>query len=186
MRDGTDGPQTQREQRAFPCLSLARTFGGQKVDEHGHGRDEDAGHDDVDDVEERLALDDEVEDNLLVLGVIWGEVLRIDDLPSRAVLDGPFTVLCHAEVPRESHCPAGGIRAASPPARGGRKVKAGAQCGPHGAPRMGTVRLKVLGLGREMSTTKRARVPGQNTPKRRWREQLGTYGAPRDPQGLPQ
>jgi len=95
------------------------TFSRQKVDQHSHGGDEDARHDDVDDVEERLALDDEVEDDLLVLDVIWGEVVRIDDLPSGAVLDGPLTVLCRAAVPRESHCPAGGTGAASPLAEGG-------------------------------------------------------------------
>lgn len=74
------------------------TFGRKKVYQHGHGGDEDTRHDDVDDVEEWLALDDEIEDDLLVLDVIWGEMLRIDDLPSRAVLDGPFTILCHEAV----------------------------------------------------------------------------------------
>lgn len=125
-----------RGDRALPRLSLrplhipvppapVHTFGGQKVDQHSHGRDEDTGHDDVDDVEEWLALDDEVKDDLLILGVIWGEVLRIDDLPSRAVLDGPFAVLCRVVVPCESHRPAGGTGAASPPAQGGRKGRAG-------------------------------------------------------------
>lgn len=74
------------------------TFGRKKVHQHGHGGDEDTRHDDVDDVEEWLALDDEIEDDLLVLDVIWGEMLRIDDLPSRAVLDGPFAVLCREAV----------------------------------------------------------------------------------------
>lgn len=43
-------------------------------------------------------------------------------------------------------------------------------------------RGKVLELlGREMSTMECTRVPGQNTPKRCWRGQLGTYEAPRAP-----
>lgn len=99
-----------------PCPQRARsqsTFGRQEVDEHSHGRDEDTGHNDVDDVEEWLALDDEVEDDLLVLDVIWGEVLRVDDLPSGAVFDGPFAILCIMMVPGESHCP---HRGTGPPA----------------------------------------------------------------------
>lgn len=90
-------------------------------------------------------------------------------------------------VPPESHCPARGTGAASSPARGGgRKERAADQCGPRGAPRLGTVRGKVLEpLGREVSTTECARVPGQNTPKSCWRGQLGTYGTPRAPWGLP-
>lgn len=124
VRDDTDGPQAWRGRRAlpgallspctFPCPQWARsqcTFGRQEVDKHSHGGDEDTGHDDVDDVEERLALDDEVEDDLLVLDVIWGEVLRVDDLPSGAVLDGPFTVLCIVMVPGEFHCTHGGTGA---------------------------------------------------------------------------
>lgn len=88
LRDDTDDPQAQRGRGALPGVLLSPctspwpqwaqsqcTFGGQEVDEHTHGRDEDTGHDDVDDVEEGLALDDEVEDDLLVLDVIGGEVV---------------------------------------------------------------------------------------------------------------
>lgn len=163
---GDDKPfLTCRCPLAHPCFPMGtapvHTLGRQKVHKHSHGGDEDAGHDDVDDVEEWLALDDEVEDNLLVLGVIGSEVLRIDDLPSGAVLDGPFAVLCDTAVPCESHHPTGGTGAASPPAWGRRKGKAGDWCGCHRAPKLGMVWGKVLEpLGRERSTTEHARVPG--------------------------
>lgn len=128
MRAGTDVPKHRGDESflAWHCPpahahALLCTFGGQKVDQHSRGGDEDTGHDDVDDVEERLALDDEVKDDLLVLDVIWGELLGIDDLPSRAVLDFPFAILCRTAVPCESHCPTGSTGAAAPwPVGGGR------------------------------------------------------------------
>lgn len=116
-----------RTSRRPPWAQHQRTFGRQKVDEHGHGGDEDAGHDDVDDVEEGLALDDEVEDHLLVLGVIWGEMPRIDDFPRGAVLDGPLAVLCHAGMPPgESSCPFGDTAS---PQHGWEDEEGWARCG---------------------------------------------------------
>lgn len=139
------------------------TFGRQKVDQHSHGRDEDAGHDDVDDVEEWLALDDEVEDDLLVLDVVWGELLRVDDLPSRAVLDGPFTILCGTAVPPESHHPARATGATNTPAQGGGRGVL-VICVGH----MAGVGKGTAASGEGDGTTERARMPGQNTPKNYW------------------
>lgn len=68
------------------------TLGGHEVDQDHQGGDEDAGHDDVDDVEERLALDDEEVVDL-------GEARRLQpvqggqDAVGRAALDGPLPVL---------------------------------------------------------------------------------------------
>lgn len=167
-------------------MTPACTFGRQKVDQHSHGGDEDTGHDDVDDVEERLALDDEVEDDLLVLGVIWGEVLRIDDFPSGAVLDGPFTILCRVVVPRESHHPAGVNGATRPLAWGREEVEGwclvwtswGTQAG-HGVGKG----ARAAGEGDENCGV--CQVPGQNTPKSCWRGQLSSFEASRAPRGLP-
>jgi len=69
------------------------TVSGQVEDKDGHEGNEDAGCDDVDDIEERLALDDEVEGDVLVLTALRG-VVRVDVLAGRAVDDFPFTVLC--------------------------------------------------------------------------------------------
>lgn len=100
-------------------MAPVHTFSWQEVDQHSHGGDEDTGHNDVDDVEEWLALDDEVEDDLLVLDIIWGELLRIDDLPSRAVLDGPFTILCQCHM--NAITPLGALGLPGPQCGGGKE-----------------------------------------------------------------
>lgn len=68
------------------------TLGGHEVDQDHQGGDEDAGHNDVDDVEERLALDNE---EVVHLGEAWrlqpGQ--RGQDAAGRAVPDGPLPVL---------------------------------------------------------------------------------------------
>lgn len=70
----------------------ALTVGGQVVDQRGQEGDEHAGDDDVDDVEERLALDDEVEGDVLVLVALHGDVLVGVPL-GRPVFDLPLAVL---------------------------------------------------------------------------------------------
>lgn len=64
------------------------TVSGQVVDERGQEGDEDTGDDDVDDVEERFAFDDQVEGDVLVLVALHGDVFvgvplgwTVDDLP---------------------------------------------------------------------------------------------------------
>lgn len=69
------------------------TVGGQVEDEDDHEGDEDAGCDDIDDVEERLALDDEVEGDVLVLAGVQGNV-RVDVLAGWAMDDFLFPILC--------------------------------------------------------------------------------------------
>ncbi len=71
----------------------ALTVSGQVVDERGEEGDEHAGDDDVDDVEERLALDDQVEGDVLVLVALHGNVLVGVSL-GRPVDDLPLAVLC--------------------------------------------------------------------------------------------
>lgn len=56
-------------------------------DEYGQNTSEDAGDDDVDDVEERLPLDDEVEGDVFVQ-------LLLDVLPAGFVTNGPLSILC--------------------------------------------------------------------------------------------
>lgn len=68
------------------------TFGRQEVDEKPKRWEEDTGHDDIDDVEQWFPLDDEEEDDLLALQLIWA-VSLIHNLLSRAVLNNPFPIL---------------------------------------------------------------------------------------------
>lgn len=63
----------------------------QEVGQDDQGGDERAGQNDVDDVEERLPLNDQVECDLLVLQV-FGGVLGIDHLPGWPVDDGPLAI----------------------------------------------------------------------------------------------
>lgn len=70
------------------------TFGGQEVHQHSNGGNEHARDDDVDDVEERLPLDDEEKDDLLVFNVVPSEALGIHHHLGWPVLDGPFPILC--------------------------------------------------------------------------------------------
>lgn len=56
-------------------------------DEYCQNTSEDAGNDDVDDVEERLPLDDEVEGDVFVQ-------LLLDVLPAGFVTNGPLSILC--------------------------------------------------------------------------------------------
>lgn len=72
----------------FSGCERALTVSWKVVDQRGQEGDEDAGNDDVDDVEERLALDDQVEGDVLVLVALHGNVLvgvflgwPMDDLP---------------------------------------------------------------------------------------------------------
>lgn len=64
------------------------TVSGQVVDERGQEGDEHTGDDDVDDVEERFAFDDQVKGDVLVLVALHGNVFvsvsfrgPVDDLP---------------------------------------------------------------------------------------------------------
>lgn len=61
--------------------------GRQVEDKYGQHAGEDAGHDDVDDVEKRLPLNDEIESDVLI------QVL-LNVLPRGFVTDSPFSVLC--------------------------------------------------------------------------------------------
>lgn len=69
------------------------TLGRKEVDEDGNRGNEDAGRDDVDDVEEGLALDEQVEDHLLVARRL-GRGLGGWQHLGRPVPDGPLPVLC--------------------------------------------------------------------------------------------
>lgn len=69
------------------------TISGQVEDEDGHEGNEDAGCDNIDDIEKRLAFDDEVEGDVLVLTAVR-RVLRVNVLAGWAVDDFPFPVLC--------------------------------------------------------------------------------------------
>lgn len=71
----------------------ALTVSGQVVDEQGQEGDEHTGDDDVDDVEERFAFDDQVEGDVLVLVALHGNVL-VGVFLGRPVDDLPLTVLC--------------------------------------------------------------------------------------------
>lgn len=96
------------------------------------------------------------------------------------MLDGPFAILCMVMVPGGSHCPHRvlGLQPPSP----GRKESTADWHGPHRALGLCTV---LEPLVREMSIVECARVPGQNTPKSSWMGQMGRYGAPLTPWGLP-
>lgn len=74
-------------------LKCALTVSGQVVDERGQEGDEHTGYDDVDDVEERLAFDDQVKGDILVLIALHGNVLVGVSL-GRTVNDLPLTILC--------------------------------------------------------------------------------------------
>lgn len=77
-----------------PCpVQVPLTVSRQVEDKDGHEGNEDAGCDDVDDVEEWLALDDEVEGDVLVLAALSG-VAGVDVLAGRAVDDFPFAIFC--------------------------------------------------------------------------------------------
>lgn len=68
------------------------TCSGRKVkDEYGQNAGEDAGDDDVDDVKERLPLDDEVEGDVFIQ-------LLLDVLSAGFVADGPLSILCEGGV----------------------------------------------------------------------------------------
>lgn len=69
-----------------------QTLCWQEVGQDNQGGDERARQDDVDDVKERLPLDDQVECDLLVLQVFRG-VTGIDHLPGWPMYDGPLTIL---------------------------------------------------------------------------------------------
>lgn len=74
-----------------PRLTLRR----QEVSQQHEARDEHAGHDDVNDVEERLPADDQRVDDVTVARAISGAGLAADD--ARAEVDGPFAVLYGTE-----------------------------------------------------------------------------------------
>lgn len=69
------------------------TVGRQVVDERGQEGDEHTGNDDVDYVEQRLAFNDQVEGDVLVLVALHGDVF-VGVSPGRTVDDLPLTVLC--------------------------------------------------------------------------------------------
>lgn len=74
----------------------ALTVSGQVVDERGEEGDEHTGDDDVDDVEQRFAFDDQVEGDVLVLVALHGNVLVGVSL-GRPVDDLPLAVLCRGK-----------------------------------------------------------------------------------------
>lgn len=71
----------------------ALTVSGQVVDEAGQEGDEHTGNDDVDNVEQRFAFDDQVEGDVLVLVAVHGDVL-VDVSLGRPVDDLPLAVFC--------------------------------------------------------------------------------------------
>lgn len=76
-----------------PLPQALGTLGGKEVDEDSHGGDEDTGRDDVDDVEEGLALDEQVEDDLLV-ACLLGRRRLVQQHLGRPVPDGPLPIFC--------------------------------------------------------------------------------------------
>lgn len=69
-----------------------QTCSGRQVeDKYSQHAGEDAGHDDVDDVEQRLPLDDEVEGDVLVQ-------VFLHVFPRRLVTDGPLAVFCRQAI----------------------------------------------------------------------------------------
>ena len=68
------------------------TLRRQEVGEQHQARDEHAGHDDVDCVEEWLPADDERVDDVNAPRVVRGAPVVMDQ--SGAEIDGPFAVLC--------------------------------------------------------------------------------------------
>ena len=85
MAPGTEGTDGKTE---GPKV----TFSRQEKDQQAEGGEENAGGDDVDDVEQRLPLDDEEEHHLLVLQVVLC-VQGVDELLGRSVFDHPLSVL---------------------------------------------------------------------------------------------
>lgn len=78
-----------------PTFGLGRllTLRRQEVGEQHQARDEHAGHDDVNDVEERLPADDEPVYDVKVPATVSGVPVLAADLPG-AEVDGPLAVLC--------------------------------------------------------------------------------------------
>ena len=75
-----------------PLPPAQGTLGRKEVDEDGHG-DEDTGRDDVGDIEEGLALDEHVEDDLLVACLLgWGHLVQ--QHLGWPVRDRPLAVFC--------------------------------------------------------------------------------------------
>lgn len=68
----------------FSVLTCSRR---QIEDKYSQHAGEDAGHDDVDDVEQRFPLDDEIEGDVLIQVIL-------DILSCGFVTDGPFSILC--------------------------------------------------------------------------------------------
>lgn len=68
------------------------TFGRKVVDQQAEGGEEHTGRDDVDDVEEGLSLNDEEENHLLVLQLVF-TVLTVNHLFGRPVSDDPLSIL---------------------------------------------------------------------------------------------
>lgn len=79
--------------------SCALTVSGQVVDERGQEGDEHTGDDDVDDVEERFAFDDQVEGDVLVLVALHGNVL-VGVLLGWPVDDLPLAIFCRRDTKR--------------------------------------------------------------------------------------
>lgn len=66
----------------------ALTCSGRQVeDKYGQHAGEDAGYNDVDDVEERLPLYDEIKSDVLIQVLLYV-------LPGRFVTDRPFSIFC--------------------------------------------------------------------------------------------
>lgn len=79
-----------------PLPQALGTLGRKEVDEDGHRGDEYTGRDDVDDVEEGLALDEQVEDDLLVAGLL-GWCRLIQQHLGWPVPDGPLSIFCRQQ-----------------------------------------------------------------------------------------
>lgn len=79
-----------------PFPQAPGTLGRQEVDKDGDRRDEYTGHDDVDDIEEGLALDEQVENHPLVAR-LFGWCRVIQQHLSWPVPDGPLPVLCRQQ-----------------------------------------------------------------------------------------
>lgn len=75
------------------------TLGRKEVDEDGDGGDEHTGRDDVDDVEEGLALDEQVEDHLLVARLLC-RGRSVQEHLGGPVPDGPLSILCERQARR--------------------------------------------------------------------------------------
>lgn len=76
-----------------PLPQATATLGRKEVDEDGDRGDEHTGCDDVDDIEEGLALDEHVEDHLLVARLL-GRRGHVQQHLGGPVPDGPLPVLC--------------------------------------------------------------------------------------------